>query len=104
MVLYPVLSVYPQGITHRAFLMHRYQHLFPNQRVFAVAAALAFSYMHITFRNPVALILTLIGGFLFVRTYCRTESLMLSGFEHALYGNALFTVGLGHYLYHAAWR
>ena len=29
MVLYPVLSVYPQGVLYRAFFQHRYATFFP---------------------------------------------------------------------------
>jgi hypothetical protein len=39
------------------------------------------------------------GGILFALTYAMTRSLMTSMIEHALYGNYLFTLGLGKYLY-----
>jgi membrane protease YdiL (CAAX protease family) len=69
-----------------------------------MVSAFAFSYMHIVFRNPAAMGLTLIGGVLFAITYEDTESLIISIFEHALYGNFLFTIGLGRYLYLGAGR
>jgi hypothetical protein len=41
--------------------------------------------------------LSTVGGLLFVSTYLRTRSLLAVVWEHALYGIALFTVGLGRY-------
>lgn len=100
MILYPVLSVYPQGIIYRSFLMHRYASLFPSQLVLIVVSAAAFAFMHIIFRNPLAVTLTFAGGLLFAWRYKVTGSLFTSSLEHALYGCWLFTIGLGQYFYH----
>ena len=40
-------------------------------------------------------LLGIFGGFLFALTYSKTKSLLLVSFEHALYGNTLFFLGLG---------
>ena len=98
MIIYPIYSVFPQGIIHRAFLFHRYRVLFQGW-LMILASAIAFSYMHIVFKNPLALLLTFAGGILFAKTYKDTDSLVISFIEHALYGNYLFTIGLGRYLY-----
>jgi membrane protease YdiL (CAAX protease family) len=98
MILYPVLSVCPQGLIHRAFLFHRYRRLFKGGWMILASAA-AFSFMHIVFKNPLALLLTFGGGILFAKTYEDTRSLVISLIEHALYGNYVFTLGLGKYLY-----
>ena len=98
MILYPLLSVLPQGLTHRVFIFQRYGRIFPGRWLIVVSAA-AFAYMHIVFKNPLALLLTFAGGILFARTYAATRSLMISMIEHALYGNYLFTLGMGKYLY-----
>jgi membrane protease YdiL (CAAX protease family) len=100
-VLYPILSVYPQAIIYRAFLFYRYRILFGKWLGIAVSAA-AFSYMHLIFENVLAVVLTLLGGVLFAKTYDETNSLVLSGIEHALYGTFIFTVGLGNYFYYGA--
>ena len=100
MILYPVLSVYPQGIIYRSFLMHRYASLFPSAPVLIVVSAAAFAFMHIIFRNPLAVSLTFAGGLLFAWRYKATGSLFTSSLEHALYGCWLFTIGLGQYFYH----
>jgi membrane protease YdiL (CAAX protease family) len=100
MVAYPVLSVYPQGLLYRAFFFDRYGGLFPGKWAMIVASAAAFAFLHIVFRNPLAVALTFGGGLLFAARYAETGSLATSCFEHALYGCWLFTVGLGQYFYH----
>jgi membrane protease YdiL (CAAX protease family) len=102
MILYPALSVYPQGVIYRAFFFERYQTLFPNSVLLIVASAVAFSFAHIIFRNPIAVVFTLVGGLLFAWRYGETGSLFTSSFEHALYGCWMFTIGLGQYFYKGA--
>jgi membrane protease YdiL (CAAX protease family) len=100
MVAYPVLSVYPQGLLYRAFFFERYATLFPGKWAMILASACAFAFLHIIFRNWLAVALTFGGGLLFAARYAETGSLATSSFEHALYGCWLFTVGLGQYFYH----
>ena len=100
MVAYPVLSVIPQGILYRAFFRERYAALFPNPAVRTLVAAACFSFCHVFFLNTWALLLTFIGGLLFWRTYEKTGSLLLANLEHALYGDLVFTIGYGAFLYH----
>ena len=101
MILYPVLSVYPQELIYRAFFFERYSRLFPNQIWLVITNALVFGLIHIIFQNPWAVLLTVIGGFFFAETYARTSSLRLVWLEHALYGCLIFTIGLGSFFYHA---
>lgn len=100
MVFYPILSVYPQEFLYRALLFHRYRDLFPSESALIMASATAFSFVHIIFGAWISVALTFIGGLLFAFTYARTKSLLLVSIEHALLGNAIFTVGLGQYFYH----
>lgn len=102
MILYPVLSVYPQGIIYRAFFFERYRVLFSNSALLIVVSAVAFSFVHIIFRNPIAVSFTLVGGLLFAWRYAETGSLFTSSFEHVLYGCWMFTTGLGQYFYKGA--
>jgi membrane protease YdiL (CAAX protease family) len=95
MLLYPVLSVYPQGIVYRAFVFERYRDVFSPGWAIVLASTIAFAYAHIVFRNPLAVGLTFLGGLLFGFRYLETGSLFASSFEHALYGCAIFTMGLG---------
>ena len=104
MVLYPLLSVYPQGIVYRAFIFERYRDLFRSDWEIVAASALAFTFAHIVYRNRLALGLSLLGGLLFAARYLQTGSLLVSSFEHALYGCALFTLGIGQWFHHASVR
>jgi membrane protease YdiL (CAAX protease family) len=102
MVLYPILSVYPQGIVYRAFILHRYRPLFRSRWVRILASAIAFSAAHIVFHNWVAPVLTFVGGLLFAWTYEHTRSGLVAAMQHALFGCYLFTTGLGWYFYYGA--
>ena len=97
MMLYPLLSVYPQEVIYRGFLFHRYRALFPKPWMMVCASAVTFGFVHIIFWNWLAVGLTLLGGFVFARTYQRTGSLLMTSIEHSLYGCLIFTVGLGEY-------
>lgn len=100
MFAYPVLSVIPQGVIYRAFFRERYAGLFPNPALRALVAAVCFSFCHVFFLNAWALALTFAGGLLFWRTYEKTGSLLLANLEHAIYGDLVFTIGYGAFLYH----
>lgn len=105
MVIYPLLSVWPQEMIYRAFLYHRYEPVFGHGWGYVAASALAFGYAHMIFLNPLAIAMTVFGGFLFARGYARHKSLLLVCLEHALYGCLIFTVGLGRFFYSgAAWQ
>ena len=99
LVLYPVLSVYPQGIVYRAFLFYRYRELFPGRWSMILASAVAFSLVHVVFDNALAPTLTLGGGVLFAWTYDRTRSLLVAAIQHAAFGGLIFTLGLGEFFY-----
>lgn len=100
MALYPILSVCPQEFLYRKFFFARYAPLFPSAAGLTLASAIAFGWVHLIFRNPYAIGLTLIGGWFFADTYRRTRSLGLACLEHALYGCMVFTLGLGDYFFH----
>lgn len=102
MVLYPVFSVYPQGVIYRLFLFHRYQPLFRSEWLVAAASVAAFAYVHVIFRNWIAVFMTGLGGAIFALRYWDTGSLLSSSFEHALYGCLMFTIGLGRSFYRGA--
>jgi membrane protease YdiL (CAAX protease family) len=101
-LLYPLLSVYPQELLYRAFFFHRYQPLFGNGWGMMIASALAFGFVHIIFRNWLAVGLCVIGGFLFSLTYQTSGSLLLACLDHAIFGNFIFTIGLGQFFYHGS--
>ncbi len=98
--VYPLASVYPQGVLYRGLYYARYAALWSRPWQARLAGAVAFSLAHLCFGNGWALGLTLVGGWFFCRTYERTRSLQVANLEHAVCGCLLFTVGLGRYLYH----
>jgi len=102
MVLYPVFSVYPQELIFCTFLFHRYRALFPNPTVMIVVSGFTFGLAHLFFANWVAPVMTTVGGILFARTYARSESTLQASVEHGLWGDFIFTLGLGWYFYGGA--
>jgi len=103
-VLYPLASVVPQELICRRWFFERYAILFGDGPGLIAASALSFGWLHIVFKNPVAVGLASAGGWLFADTYRQSRSLRLVCLEHALYGDLIFTVGLGTFFYHGAVR
>lgn len=102
MVLYPVFSVYPQELIFRTFLFHRYRVLFPNPTMMIMVSGLTLGLAHLFFANWIAPVMTTVGGILFARTYARSESTLQASVEHGLWGDFIFTLGLGCYFYGGA--
>ena len=92
---YPLLSVLPQNVVWRVFLMHRYRGLFGGGVLMVAASALTFGAAHAVMLNWFAVVTTLVGGVFFAQTYRRSGSMLLASIEHALYGLWMFTVGYG---------
>lgn len=99
MVLYPVLSAYPQEIAYRAFFFTRYAPLFGSRHALVLCNAAAFAFLHVIYDNPWSVILTLPAGWFIAHTYMVTGSLLLVSLEHGLYGCLSFTLGLGRFFY-----
>jgi len=97
MVAYPLISVFPQEVLFRGYFFQRYRGLLGNGWRMVAASALAFGWVHIIFGNWVSVALTAFGGVLFAMTYQRSGSLMLVCLEHALFGNFIFTIGIGRF-------
>lgn len=103
-VMYPLISVYPQELLYRTFFFHRYEPLFGTGWGMITASALAFGFVHIIFRHWLPVSLCFVGGFLFAYTYHVSGSLLLACLDHAIFGNFLFTIGLGDFFYHGSLR
>lgn len=67
--------------------------LFSPVRIPKIPALLVMTFLCLS------LLLTIPGGYLLSATYSKTKSLLVTGIEHAIYGNLVFTVGLGFYFY-----
>ena len=100
MILYPLVSVTAQEVMYRVFFFHRYRPLFAGDpQAGIVLNAVLFSFSHIIFQNLTTLIISFLGGLLFAWRYESSRSYWALVLEHALYGNLIFTVGLGRYFY-----
>ncbi len=105
MLAYPIFSVYPQEIIFRAFFFHRYATVFRSPAAMIAASGIAFGWGHVIFGwHWVPMTLSTIGGLLFAWTYQRTRSTLAASLEHALYGDFIWTIGLGWYFYSGAVR
>jgi len=102
MVLYPLLSVFPQEVIYRLFFFERYAPIFKAEWQMLLMSGLAFGHGHVVFNNFVAYCLSIVGGMIFAHTYSRHRSFGMVWVEHAIYGCWVFTVGLGWYFYTGA--
>ena len=95
LVLYPLLSAYPQEVVFRGFFFQRYRRLFPDPRIMVLASGVSFGLAHLFYGNWVAPLVAGLGGVLFGYRYLSSRSLVAVGMEHGLWGNLLYTIGLG---------
>ncbi len=95
---YAIFSVYPQELAYRSYFFTRYDSIFKNKNYLLLINILVFPIAHLMFNNMMVLLVTLIGGILFTITYNKSKSLLLTSIEHAIYGNWLFTIGMGEML------
>lgn len=102
MILYPILSAFPQELIFRSFFFRRYRVLFESPLSCILLSGILFGFAHILFASWISLCFSAIGGVLIAETYRRTSSLGLAALEHALYGQLVFTLGMGKYFYHGA--
>jgi membrane protease YdiL (CAAX protease family) len=99
--LYPFVSAWPQELIYRVFFFHRYGALLGRWGT-VVASGLAFGLLHVVYRDPITIALTVPVGLVLALHYHRGRSLAVVWVEHALYGVALFTLGLGRAFFVAA--
>jgi len=98
MLLYPI-SAYAQEVALRTFFFHRYGGLFRRPATRVLVNGVIFGWAHVAVNNWIAVGLAAIAGVLFASTYERWRSTWLVSLEHALYGDFVFSVGLGHLFY-----
>ena len=95
---YAFLSVVPQELLYRSYFFERYRKLFKNKKYLLAINIIVFPLAHLMFHNWMVIFVTLIGGIFFTLTYNSSKSLLLTSLEHAIYGNWLFTIGMGEML------
>lgn len=98
-ILYPFLSAWPQELIYRAFMFQRYKKLFGDNYGMIAASSLAFAFLHVIYLSWVSMTLTLIAGYIFSMNYKKTGYLATVALEHAIYGNLVFTIGMGIFFY-----
>jgi membrane protease YdiL (CAAX protease family) len=98
-VLYPLFACYPQEVLFRAFFFHRYGPMFRSEAVTIVMSGVSFGLAHVFFNNPFAPIFATFGGMLFAYRYAKAGTVMAPAVEHCLWGNFIFTIGMGWFFY-----
>ena len=99
MFIYPFFSVIPQEIIYRVYFYHRYKKLFSGRLLLITLLNIFFfSFAHIVFNNPHAILITAIASPIFSYLYIK-ESFFTCVLVHSLGGQILFTFGLGKYFY-----
>lgn len=101
-LFYPVLSVLPQELVFRSLYYERYERLFRSTWAAVLINAIMFGLAHLLFGNWLAVLATIALSIVISIGYLRHRSLLLSTFEHALYGNFVFIIGLGEFFYKGA--
>lgn len=101
LLLYPLLSALVQEIVFRAFFAYRFERIIKGHFLFLLSNGILFAYIHSVFGNVIAVVFSFIGALLFMSTYLKTRSVAMTTIEHALYGNLIFTLGIGRFFYHA---
>ncbi len=99
-LLYPIISAFPQELLFRVFFFYRYSDLFKNQKSIIFFNGFVFGLMHSIYLNIVVVFLAFIAGILFAKNYYCNKSIFLVTLEHSILGNIIFSIGLGHFFYH----
>ena len=99
MFIYPFYSVIPQEIVYRVYFYQRYKKLFSgNLLLLTLLNLFFFSFAHIVFNNPHAILITAIASPIFSYLYIK-ESFFTCVLVHSFGGQIIFTLGLGRYFY-----
>lgn len=102
-ILYPLVSVLPQEIIYRVYIFEVHKKLLNPPLLALIVSSLTFAWVHIVFAGWFAVGASLIAGIMLGWNYHvnRTQNgaiwpLLL---EHSLYGQLVFSLGLGQYFY-----
>lgn len=98
-ILYPFLSAYPQELVYRVFFFQRYRSLIGEGNAAIALNAALFGFSHIIFNSWISVSLTTIGGVIFSVSYLKSRNVTVPFIQHAIFGLALFTAGLGQHFY-----
>jgi hypothetical protein len=99
MVLYPLLSALPQEYIYRRFYALRYKQLVRGPLLFWGINSVLFGFLHLMYDHWLPVVGTLLISAFFARAYAQTGRMRWAALEHALYGQTVFTFGLGYFFY-----
>ena len=109
MTFYPLISVTTQELVYRVLFFHRYAPAMKAGWLAIAVNAALFAGMHaILFASGgahfhwEAVTFSFAGGLIFAYRYMRTRSFLAVALEHALYGDLVFTIGLGRFFFSGA--
>ncbi len=98
-LLYPILSAFPQEVLFRALWFRRYGPMLPGGWPGLALNGAAFALAHLMFWNGVVMAMTFAGGVIFAWVYQRQGSFRQAVLLHAVAGWVLFGMGLGVWFY-----
>jgi len=106
MTFYPLISVTTQELVYRVLFFHRYAAVLNSVWLAIAVNAALFAGMHaILFaaHGPhfhwEAVGISFAGGLIFAMRFAATRSFLAVALEHALYGDLIFTIGLGRFFF-----
>ncbi len=99
MIFYPIWSAFTQEVIYRGFFYFRYEKLMNNPKLFAFLNGVLFGFLHIIFKNWIAVLGAAVIGAVWAYTYTKHRSILIVSLEHAIVGDFIFTIGLGYYFY-----
>ena len=99
MLLYPLVSAFPQEFLYRHFYWQRYRHLFGSPWIFWVVNSVLFALLHLMYDHWIPVVGTFLVNAAFAWTYERCRALRWVALEHAIYGQIVFTFGLGTFFF-----
>lgn len=103
MIFYPLISVLPQEIIWRFYLLEITQNIFPARYMRILISAFLFGWLHIIYLNVFSVIATIYLGLHLAYCYYKGEkSIWPLWVEHTIAGQIIFTIGLGIYFYNGS--
>ena len=101
--LYPLFSVLPQELIYRVYIFEVHKSLLASPLVALLVSSALFAWVHIVFAGWLAVAACMLAGLALGYNYIGNRSkkgaIWALILEHSLYGQMIFTLGLGQYFY-----
>ena len=103
-LLYPIFSVLPQELIYRVYIFEVHKNLLTPPLLALLVSALLFAWVHIVFAGWFAVAACALAGLALGFNYhsnrTKKGAIWPLILEHSLYGQIIFTLGLGEYFYY----